>query len=153
MESYLAFIYFKDHPIELMQWKSGEFRLEPKILRQYCMRHPAIKEFSIAKAASQRLDAEYSQLSGFVHGSKVDFRMTSPSKYPAIATVERARLMKWQKLQTMVVRTSILLFAALYKDKLQGAAVPVFRRILSEVLTKASRSSIKNQMKVNLNFH
>lgn len=150
MESYLSFVYFKDHPIELVQWKNGEFRVEPKILRQYCMKHPNLKSRAVVRAAVARLDSEYSKLSGSVHGSKVDFRMTSSSSYPAIATDEIIRLRAWQKLETQVVRTALLIFLGLYFERLQGAAYPVFRKIMAVGFPPATKQAVKSQLGINL---
>lgn len=150
MESYLSFIYFKDHPVELAQWKNGEFRIEPKTLRQYCMKHPNLKSRAVVKNAAARLDGEYSKLSGSVHGSKVDFRMTSSSSYPAIATDNVNRLRAWQKLETQVVRTALLIFLGLYFEKLQGAAHPVFRKVMAGGFTLATKQAIKSQLGINL---
>jgi hypothetical protein len=150
MESYLCFIYFKDHPVELELWQKGDFRLEPKGLRQYCVKHPKICRYALSKAAAARLDNEYAKLSGSVHGSKVDFRMTSPSSYPAIATSDAARLKSWQGLQTQVVRNSLLIFLGLHCGLLQGAAHPAFRKILAVNFTPATKRAIKAQMGINL---
>ena len=150
MESYLAFVYFKDHPVELAQWKVGELRLEPKVLRQYCVKHPELKKYSVVKSATQRLDSEYSKLSGSVHGSKVDFRMTSASAYPAIATGDLSRLRAWQKLQTQSVQTSLLIFIGLFAGRLHGAAHPLFRKVLNANFPPKIRQDVKAQLGINI---
>jgi hypothetical protein len=150
MESYLAFVFFRDHPIELRQWKEGNFRLEPKNLRQYSLKHPEVVAFPVALAAAKKLDSEYSKLSGSVHGTRTDFRMTAPSSYPAISTADVVRLRKWIKLERDVVRTALVLFLALNVRSLKGAAHPVFRRVLGACLSSGIKNSIKQQMSVTV---
>lgn len=150
MESYLAFVFFRDHPIELRQWSEGDFRLEPKNLRQYCVKHPDVGAYPIALSTAMKLDGEYSKLSGSVHGTRTDFRMTAASSYPAISTADVMRLKKWIKLERNVVRTSLVLLLALNSKSLKGAAHPVFRRVIGACLSSAVKSSIRQQMSITV---
>lgn len=149
MESYLAFIYFRDHPVELRQWSSGALKLEPKNLRQYCLKHPDICAYPIALASAKKLDTEYSKLSGSVHGARTDFRMTGPSSYPAISTPDLVRLRKWIKLKRDVVRTALVLMLTLNASALRGSSHPVFRKVLGSCLLPSSKLSIKQQIGVS----
>lgn len=150
MESYLGHIYFQDHPIELELWADEKFKTEPRDLRAYSRTHPAIAGYAISKSASDKLDSQYARLSKSVHGSKVDFRMTDASNFPAIASSDVIKLRKWQSLAADVVRTALVLYLSLHADKLKGAAHPVFRKVLGASLTPTMKVGVKAQLGVVL---
>lgn len=150
MESYLSFIYFKDHSIELELWKAGKFKIEPKNLRVYCANHPVLTASSVVKNATGALDKHYSELSGFVHGAKVDFRMTKQTDYPAISSPDSVRLKKWQSLQGKVVGDALIIFLGLYSGKMTGASHLLFRKVLGTVISKSKKTNLKVQLSINI---
>lgn len=150
MESYLGHIYFQDHPVELELWMAGKLKIEPKVLRGYCRTHPAITAHATPKSASEKLETQYARLSSSVHGSKVDFRMTDASTFPAIATSDAISLKKWQSLATDLIRTALIIYLALHAGRLKGAAHPAFRKVLGVALTPTAKAGVKAQLGVVL---
>lgn len=73
IESALRYIYFFDHPIEYQMMNSGrKWYMEPRELFEYANSHPGLAHVETKFGALAKLRSLYSDLSGSVHGGRVE---------------------------------------------------------------------------------
>lgn len=147
IENTLFYLYYKDHPVELVLWTSGQHRLATKDLYAYFEKHPLIHPtaWTEIKAA---IEDEYSTLSKAVHGGLM-FRMTGPGGM-RISSSDVSRLGMWSTRQKHVVRILNRLLLSLYSSNLQGAAFPNLRRACGLAIPRNQFEKIKRETGVQL---
>ncbi len=143
-------LYYKDHPIELEWWLRGDHRLSFSELLAYLQKHPSILGLPGQVHGLDQLQIEYRTLSRAVHASAKIFRMTDDSQVTVLWKNERAALGAWQ---TREKRTFILinqLLLCVFRDQLQGAALPEVRKAAAFTIPAATRPLVQQHLHIRL---
>ena len=150
MENTMAAIYYKDHPVELEKWQSGEFTIQPRDLREYISDHPKLKKVCSEIDLRSLLNTEYATLSKAVHGSSSLFRMTSSDGKTNIAAPNAAELGKWSTRERSTVNLCTVMMVGILSDQLDGAKLSGLRDILGVALSAKSRVALKTHLNINI---
>lgn len=150
LENTLAAIYYNDHPVELIKWENGDFRISPKELREYICEHPSLAPIMSELDLRAILESEYATLSKAVHGSNSLFRMTSSDGKTNIATASLPELGKWASREREVVNLCVVILVAIFKDQLDGAKLPILRKALGISLLSKSRAALKSNLGITI---
>jgi len=149
VENFYFFAYYKDHPVELSRWFSGDHRISFSDLHNYFEAHPEFKDVSIAMEALVAVKKEYAVLSKAVHGSNVAFQMTAQSETINLWDASSPSVGKWITRERAVVVSMISLLATLYRSKLQGASHLGVRHVMMLALPSVARTKVKAQLSIN----
>jgi hypothetical protein len=149
-ENTMSAIYYTDHPIELEQWKSGKYTMQPRDLRQYIVDHPRIEKVAAELNLKALLDQEYGTLSKAVHGSNILFRMTSDDGKTNIANPNIPDLGKWAARERATMNLLIVPILCVLGDHIAGAKLPNLRSIIGNTLSPASRAALKKHLNVSI---
>lgn len=150
MENTMSAIYYKDHPVELEKWKSGDFSIQPRELREYIATHPRLSNISAELNLKSLLDKEYGELSKAVHGSSSLFRMTSHDGKTNIANPSLAELGKWSTRERSAVNLCTLMLVCVLSDYLEGAKLPNLRDVMGIAMSTSSRTAARKHLGVNI---
>jgi len=148
MENTMAAIYYLDHPVELMKWSAGDFRMSPKEMREYISEHPRLDKLAKDLDLKAALDNEYGTLSKAVHGSNIMFRMTTADGKTNIANPSLADLGKWSARERSAVDICITSLVGVLSEYLDGAKMQNLRAALSIAIQSNSRAALKKHMDV-----
>jgi len=148
MENIMSAIYYADHPIELEKWETGDFRLSPRELREYCASHPRIAAVNKSLNVKDALDAEYATLSKAVHASNTLFRMTTAAGDINIGSFSDAELGKWSTREKATISICTLIVVAVLHTQLDGAKRPQLRKALGLTLSAQARKAAKEALGV-----
>lgn len=150
IENALNAIYFMDHPVELRQWRRGEFKLGFTDLYGYAVKHPAIGTGLREVAGLGILKGEFATLSMAVHASNVDFRMTEPGTSILLWSADTVRARKWATRERMVLEGVALLFSVVFHDELTGAKNLALREALYFAISAGNRAKLKQRLHITL---
>ena len=149
IENVCACLYFKDHPVELDLWSSGDLRLSFSSMTKYFEGHPSLKSLP-SEIVFDLLKGEYATLSKAVHGSAVNFWMTKEEKSISLWTVDVARSGMWAAREKNVLRGLVLLTAALFKDELTGTKASNVRDTMSLLLTADQKAKLDAHLSIKV---
>jgi len=143
-------LYYKDHPVELLQWLQGKHRLAFSEIMSYLKHHPEIIGRSPKITGLTELQKEYSTLSKAVHGSAKSFRMTKDAKGSLLWSAEKPRLNQWATRERIVVRSINLLLITFFHTEIETTRLPNLRKAISLTIPASYYSNIKQSFKVHL---
>lgn len=143
LENVLSALYYKDHPIELTQWKAGAHRIGFSELLSYMERHPSLTGVDKSLTGLEVITQEYSTLSRAVHGSAETFRMTDQINKIMLWSTESAKAGMWQTRERHVLGNVCLLVVSMYRDEFSGMKLQNVRDTLYYVIPSAARSKLK----------
>jgi hypothetical protein len=150
IENTLYGLYYKDHPVELIQWQVGGFKLGVSETLTYLSKHPAFVEVSEQESGIDTIRSEYATLSKAVHGSAHAFRVTKDGVILGLNVVSLPELGKWaarEKL-TLIGLNNVLL--VMFGGSLQGAAHSNLRKAISLSIPQQKHDRIKEKLGVRL---
>jgi hypothetical protein len=150
VENTVNAIYYKDHPVELEQWRQGKFRLGFSRLLNYLENHPALSSHDKTKTGIQYLEDEYATLSRAVHASAVNFRMTDSVSDVLLWNTDKARAGQWAAREIKVMEGISLLFAFLFTDQLVGTQHAGLRTMLGFTVSASKRVVLKKELKITI---
>lgn len=150
IENSFRFLYYKDHPVELIQWRTGVHQLSRVELSSYCSAHPSVKPLDKKLTGLQVLFDEYSTLNLAVHASAKGFRMYSPENGVTLARGEIADRGKWAARERHVLKGVNLLLLAFFRSELQGASRRNLRKAISFAIPKSLNARIRSHLGVSL---
>ncbi len=149
IENVYQCLYYKDHPVELELWHTGKHRLGFSELHSYLLKHPKISGVPSTLAGIDLLQQEYATLSRAVHGA-APFRMSEQSDGTHLWSSAPARAGAWATRQSRTLCGINLLLLTIFRDRLQGAALPGLRTVVGLGIPSAQHSHVKRKLKVNL---
>ncbi len=150
LEHVMGAIYYAEHPVELQKWEAGNFKIEPRDLRQYIVEHPLICPLATEVDLKNRLNKEYRELSAAVHGSKSIFRMTGSDGKPNLADTDLGKLGKWSTREKATVDLCVLMLAAYFNSSLDGAKRQPLRDSMSVALNADSKAALKKHYNIRV---
>ena len=150
IENALCCLFYAEHPVELRQWATGDFRIGFSALLKYFERHPDLADVPPNQSGLSQLEEEYATLSMAVHGSAVNFRMTDAAAEVLLWKDDPARAGKWGARERKVLEGISLLLAYRFRSHLQGTSLPHVRNMLAYNISKAQQKSLKSLARVNI---
>ena len=150
LENALNVIYYRDHPVELQLWLNGSSRLSFSELFNYMERHPKLSTFTTTENGLQLIKDEYSTLSRAVHGSAVNFRMTSGEPTVLLWSQEAARAGAWAAREIKVVEAITLVLAFLFAEKFTGAQLTGLKTMMRYSISASKRTVIKDKLGITV---
>lgn len=150
IENVLAFIYYREHAVELELWASGEHRLGMTALISYFNAHPRVCSIPRSLTGLEILEKEYTTLSRAVHASATSFRMTSSADVPKIWDTDPIAFKKWLSRERATLRGINLLLLCLFRERLAGAALRDLRSVLGPIVGANVFPEIHNVLGVRL---
>ncbi|HET6844417.1 MAG TPA: hypothetical protein VFK06_22450 [Candidatus Angelobacter sp.] len=147
IDNVLFCVYYKDHPVELELWHSGNHKPTFSELFTYLDNHPA-------RIAAATLDAcptlrnEYATLSKAVHASAKSFRMTNNIKETLLWSAAPEQKGKWRCREQVVIASINLLLLALFRNELSGASAAGLRDAIGLALPPSMLPEVKTHMNV-----
>lgn len=154
LENSLCFLYYKDHPVELMLWARQKHRVGFSDLSQYFKAHPLLCDYSHqSETGIDTLDKCYSGLSKAVHGSVDYFRMVKNSpleRLPSIHVKDAIELSRFKTTLKTLVEALNQLLVAMFRESLQGASLPSLRQGIAGAVSASKRARIKKSFNVML---
>lgn len=150
LENICLFLYYKDHPVELALWKTGDHRLAFREIKQYFGKHPALHGTPKGINGVDQLSNQFDVLSKAVHGAAVDVKMTTKGAFPNLWYVDSKRLQDWENNERRTIETANLLLVALFKNSVIGTKNPGLRDIVGNTLSVSKRAAVKTYFKVNV---
>lgn len=149
IENCMAFIYFRDHPVELELWSLGKFRNGFSELWNYSKTHPALRGVRESDSGLELVKKEYAVLSRAVHAA-ASFRMTSEGTVNDVFLLDEVRMRKWQTREAAVIKSMNVLLVLLYKESMRGAKNLNHRKILGFSIDEEWATTIKKIAGVNI---
>ncbi len=143
IENVLCALYYKDHPIELTQWKTGAHRIGFSELMAYMEKHPTLVGVDKSITGLETLVQEYSTLSRAVHGSAEIFRMTDQINKIMLWSTDAARAGMWQTRERHVIGAVCLLVITTFRSEFEGMKLQHVRDTLYYAIPSAARSKLK----------
>lgn len=150
IENILYGIYYKDHPIELLQWKNSNFRIGFTETIGYLSKHPALEGLTEQDCALDVIKTEYSTLSKAVHASTNSFRVTKTGEIEGLNIVSLPDLGAWATRERVTLIALNYLLITVFREHLLGAANLNLRKSISLVIPEKKHPTIKEIFKVNL---
>lgn len=149
IEIILHFIYYKDHPIELIMWETGTHRLKFSQLFEYAEKHPNTS-YDVYRIHISALKDEYATLSMAVHGSSSLFRMTGSVDYPNIICTDGPKLGMWHTRSSRVCTSLITILISHFQSAFKGAALPHQREVIAAALPAKLKSAVGAELTITL---
>jgi hypothetical protein len=150
IENVMQSIYYAEHPVELVLWESGKFRMDRIELTKYLEDHPVLEGIPEEARGLSLLSKQYKTLNHAVHGSARGFRMTQDSGSLHFFSSDTVRVKQWATNLAEVVQGCNLLLLSLHRERLGGNALPNLRKSVSLAMTVAQRSQVKKHLKITL---
>jgi hypothetical protein len=150
IENILFCIYYKDHPVELELWHSGQHKLTFTAVEKYLAAHPALDGISPSVSGITLLSGEYSTLSKAVHASAKGFRMSVEGIGVQLWSNDPARLGAWGTREAKVLTGVNELLMTLFREQLQGGRLSNLRKAISLVIPTSHHTEIKNRLGITL---
>ncbi len=150
LENTFYCLYYKDHPIELQKWDESDHKLTFAELQTYFQGHPTLASLPNGADGLNLIANEYSTLSRAVHGSAKSFRMTVEGVGVKLVTSDVAALNQWRKRELQVITAINRLLMGLFRERLQGTALPGLRKAISLVFPNSRHADIKTQFGITL---
>lgn len=150
IENILYGLYYIDHPVELIQWQNGGFKLGFTDAISYLAKHPHFEGISEQNSGIDTIKSEYSTLSKAVHGSAHAFRVTKEGEIQGLNVVSIPDLGAWgtRERLTLIGLNTILL--VMFREHLQGAAKVNLRKAISLTIPEQKHDAIKDMFNVRL---
>ncbi len=149
VENSINGLYYKDHPVELRSWQVGNHRLGFSEGITYLTHHPDLRAHSKQLTGLEILENEYATLSKAVHGSAIRFRMTTPTEMTQLWLADGVRLNQWKDREKKVLLGLNMLFVALFRGMLGGAAQSALRHSVAVVIARPElREKIRENFEV-----
>lgn len=120
LENALCSIYYKDHPVELLLWAQGRYRIGFAELHRYLSEHPSLVKYELHLTGLDIIADEYATLSKAVHASAASFRMTDPASMVLLWSNEPAKIGMWAARERKVLEGLSLLMICMHSERLQG---------------------------------
>lgn len=150
IENALYGLYYMDHPVELVQWGKGSFKLGFSETITYLTKHPALENVGDADSGIERLKAEYAILSKAVHGSAQSFRVTKSGEIQGLNIVSLVDLGSWETRERFTLAALNKLFLVMFKGHLQGAANTNLRKAVSLAVPEKKHAFIREKFNIRL---
>ena len=150
LENCCLYLFYKDHLVELEQWKSGAHRLSFRELNQYFGRHPSLVNVPRSVNGLDQLATQIDVLSQVVHGSALDFRMTGENAFPNLWDTQSERLSLWETNEKRTIEAINLLLVVFFGPMIAGTQQQSLREVVGYSITPAKRATINKYFKVNL---
>ena len=150
IENLLAFLFYKDHPIELVQWGLGRHRQSARELLDYVDQLPNLDGVPADLKGTEILRKEYATLSMAVHASSVGFRMSASGQLPALCDPQLEKLGMWLARERKTLLGMNMLLLSIYRSELQGAAHRGLRGALGYVVPLGKHPKIRAELRVSL---
>lgn len=155
LENCLFFLYYKDHSVELALWSRQKHRIGFTELCHYLRAHPDLSDRNHqSETGIEHLEKAYSQLSQAVHGSVDHFRMvvktSSSHELPAIHVKSPVELSRYRTMLRQLVEALNQLLVAVFREHLQGAALPALRQAIAAAVSAKKKALAKNVYNVVL---
>lgn len=150
IENVLLCAYYMDHPVELMLWGTGKHRVPFSELIEYFSRHPKMQGLPASITGIGIVKTEYGTLSRAVHASAQTFRMTQGAHTTQLWISDEQKLGPWLTREKAAITAINLVMLTLFRDLLQGAALPGTRKAISLAIPRSKHHDIKNHLKVRL---
>jgi hypothetical protein len=142
-------LFFKDHPVELELWLLGKYKPSFNETKEYISRHPRFLGLQPSETGIDSLGTEYGTLSRAVHGG-ASFRMTVKGDETLLWSSERASLGGWASRESSAVTAANLVLLTMFRQNLQGAAMPLLRKAISLAIPAGRHAMIKKSLGVTL---
>jgi hypothetical protein len=150
IENVLFCAYYMNHPVELALWSTGAHKVSFSELIDYFSRHPKAQGLPPSVTGIAIAKSEYGVLSRAVHASAQSFRMTQDGHATQLWIPDRGRIGPWLTREKAAIAAINLLLLTLFRDQLQGAALPGTRKAISLAVPKSRHYDIKNHLGVRL---
>lgn len=150
IENTLYGLYYMDHPVELVQWQSGGFKLGFTEAISYLAKHPNFDGLSEQNSGIDTIKAEYATLSKAVHGSAQSFRVTKTGEIQGLNIVSLPELGAWGTRERFTLTALNTILLVMFREHLQGAANVNLRKAISLTIPEQKHDAIKDQFKVRL---
>lgn len=150
IENLLSFLFYKDHPIELVQWSLGRHRLGARELIDYIDQLPDLDEVPADLKGTKILRKEYATLSMAVHASSAGFRMSGSGLLPALTDPQLQKLGMWLARERRALLGMNMLLLSIYRSELQGASHRGLRAALANVVPLRMHPNIRTKLRVSL---
>lgn len=155
LENVLSFIYYKDHPIELIRWLNGREWRPFSELVTYIKEHPSYIDLSEDQKLIVDIPAIgklYGSLSQAVHASSFSARMTNLSDiFPQLINTQPAEYGKWSSLELDTVQSINRLLIVFYMEHLTGTSNRELREAIGNVMhSDGVKNSIKEKFQIRI---
>src|SRR5260221_8110486 len=142
-------LYFKDHPVELAQWKMGKFKPGFSSTIEYLTQHPAFDGIDPSISGLDVLKKEYGILSKAVHGSS-PFQMTAETGTTSLWTASLQSLGKWRTRERIALQAINLLLITMFREQLHGTQRPQLRKAVSFAVSPSKHPIVKSVLGASL---
>jgi hypothetical protein len=143
-------LYYKDHPVELLNWEKGKHRLGFRELHHYFTEHPLLSSVSTNLNGLGVLSGEYATLSKAVHASAKRFRMTTDLVDTKLWIQDKSAIGQWNTRERAVIVALNQLLLHMLSDHLQGAKHRALRETAGLLFSKPQKIDIKKRLGVLL---
>jgi len=144
-------LFYKDHPVELRLWETGEHRPTFSEIHGYLKQHPDIKDVGESPVTGLAvIKREYGTLSRAVHASAKNFRMAPDANTTLLWKDNSVSLAQWQTREQHTLAGLNQLLTTLFRAELMGAQQQSLRRVLSVVIPSSLHSRIRSELKVRV---
>lgn len=150
LENIFVSIYYFDHPVELELWQQDKHRIGFSELVTYIEKHPWIKNSQYKNKSIEIAKNEYKELSRAVHGSSVNFRMTSHDQKSEIWSPRRDKLGAWKTRLSKTIESINLLLVMRFIEELKGTRNRELRSSISLTIVKKDQQSLKIEYGITL---
>jgi hypothetical protein len=139
-----------DHPVELLLWQQGNYKIGFTELIKYIDCHPKLVGKKPGITGIEFLKSEYRTLSKAVHASAHSFRMTKDGKIINLWSSEAAQLNQWRARQSLVMLGLNLLLLTLFAEHLEGARQLTLRKSLSLSIPAKYDALIRKDLNITI---
>ncbi|MEP0707545.1 MAG: hypothetical protein ABJL17_13015 [Parvibaculum sp.] len=150
IENVLNSIFYNEHPVELLLWKSGRHKMTFTDLHKYFVAHPALSSYPGTLTGLVEIKNEYATLSKAVHASAANFRMTDGAAAILLWSTDASRASMWSTRERKVIQALCLLMCCLNKERLQGTKLTGLRQILYFSIGTQKRAELKKSLKISI---
>lgn len=150
LENTLAFLYYRDHPVEFELWKRQKHRIASSELRTYIEGHPVVADSALKFDLVEVIKSEYRTLSFAVHASHPEFRMTDAKGSIQLWKPDDASLGKWSSREKRVIEVCTLLVVLLDQEHFVGAQRSSLRKVLGQVMSKSLQDDLLARCSVRI---
>jgi hypothetical protein len=127
IENVLLALYYMDHPVELLLWSSGRFKISFSELQRYFAQHPNFQLIPESITGLGLIGQEYEKLSKAVHASAEDFRMTNEGRVLSLFHSDIPHIGKWSSHEKRTMQGINLLLISMFRERLSSTQQPSIR--------------------------
>jgi hypothetical protein len=144
-------LYYKDHPIELRLWGTGDHRPGFSEIYSYLKTHPDIKPLGSSHITGMTiLKTEYGTLSRAVHASAKSFRMAPTSGGTILWKASATSLAQWAARERQTLLGLNLLLMTVFRETLQGAQQQSLRKALGLIIPSTLHARVKQDLNIRI---